>query len=88
MGLTLFDRMFVFPWTEKSGGGRWLTPEMLSLFVFHRLRPLERTEEVHLHSRLNGRSTRAGTSFPGLVRGAQSPRSRTDGATVSMEAST
>lgn len=28
--------------------GQWLTPEMLSLFMFHNMRPLSLEEELHI----------------------------------------
>jgi DNA anti-recombination protein RmuC len=40
-----------------SGGsqGQWLTPEMLTLFLYHQMRPLSLQEELHIIKSLYGR---------------------------------
>ena len=32
----------------NSSAGQWLNSELLSLFLFHEMRPLDKTEEIHV----------------------------------------
>lgn len=32
----------------NSSAGQWLNSELLSLFLFHEMRPLDKTEEIHI----------------------------------------
>jgi von Willebrand factor A domain-containing protein 8 len=34
-----------------SGKGQWLTPEVLSMFLFHSMRPLSQEEEIAVLSK-------------------------------------
>lgn len=34
--------------SSSSSGGQWLNSELLSLFNFHEMRPLQKSEEIHI----------------------------------------
>ena len=40
------------PNISGSGKGQWLTPEVLSMFLYHSMRPLSQEEEIAVLSRL------------------------------------
>ena len=42
------------PPTIGSAKGQWLTPEILSMFLFHVMRPLSRMEEHHVLTKMAG----------------------------------
>ena len=48
------------PTVEGSAKGQWLTPEILSMFLFHVMRPLSRMEEHHVLKELTGKSSTIG----------------------------
>lgn len=43
---------FMFHFSVAPNSAPWLTPEMLSLFIYHEMRPLSFEEESHIISSL------------------------------------
>jgi len=67
-----------------TGKGQWLTPEMLSMFVYHDMRSLSQTEELEVISQLTGKP---GSVLEDVLRATHKLRSSEDTSLKSISTS-
>ena len=72
------------PPTTGTGKGQWLTPEILSMFLYHDMRSLSQTEELHVLTEMTGTP---GSILPEVLRVTHALRNSEDAALRSVATS-